>query len=143
MPVDGFSVGRDYTLTIVTSRGTLDLPGLTNFSKRPEWTDVKVKLITGRTRHARFPDGWTGTFDVERMDSTVDDYFAQLEADYYVGVNEKPGTITETISEVDGSVSQYRYTGVLLKLDDAGAAAGDQTVKQRLSFVAETRVKVS
>ncbi len=143
MPVDGFSAGRDVTLTIVTASGPLDLNLITSFSARPEYAEVKVKGIDGVTRHVRFPDGWMGTFDVERADSTLDDYFAGQEAAYYAGVNEQPGTLTETITEVDGSVSQYRYTKVLLKFDDPGSWAGDQTVKQKLGFVASRRVKVA
>ena len=143
MPVDSFSVGRDVTLTIVTSSGPLDLNLITSFNARPDYTDLKIKGIDGVTRHVRFPDGWQGTFDIEREDSTLDDYFAGLEANYYAGVNEQPGTLTETITEVDGTISQYRFVKVLLKLDDAGTWAGDQTVKQKLSFVASQRVKVS
>lgn len=143
MPINGFSVGRDVTLTIVTASGPLNLSLVTGFQSAPTIAEVKVKGLDGITRHVRMPDGWTGSFNVERQDSTVDDYFAQLEANYYAGINEQPATITETITEVNGSVSQYRYLNVLLKLDDAGSWAGDQTVKQKLSFVAARRNKIA
>jgi hypothetical protein len=91
----------------------------------------------------RFFDVCSGTFDLERQDSKVYDYLAQLEANYYAGLNEQPVTITETITEVSGAVTQYRYLGVLLRLDDAGDKAGDSTVKQRLSFTAQRRIKVA
>jgi hypothetical protein len=52
-------------------------------------------------------------------------------------------TITETIAEVSGAITQYRYLGALLKLDDAGDYAGDATVKQKVSFVCSRRVKVA
>jgi len=143
MPVNNFTVGRDATLTIVTPSGPLNISLITSFQASPEMAEVKVKGLDGITRHARFFDGWRGSFKVERQDSTLDDYFAQLEANYYAGINEQPATITETITEASGAVSQYRYLQVLMKLDDAGAYAGDQTVKQSLSFVAARRVKVS
>ena len=143
MPVNSFTVGRDVALTIVTPSGPLNLALITSFQAAPSYADVKVKGIDGITRHARFHDGWGGSLMIERQDSTVDDYFAQLEANYYAGVNEQPATITETITEASGAVSQYRYLQVLLKLDDAGTFAGDSTVKQKLSFVAARRVKVS
>lgn len=143
MPVNNFTVGRDCTLTVVTASGPLNLNLITGFQSSPEMAEVKVKGLDGITRHARFFDGWRGSFDIERQDSTVDDYFAQLEANYYAGINEQPATLTETITETSGQVSQYRYLQVLLKLDDAGAKRGDQTVKQRLSFVASRRVKIA
>lgn len=143
MPLNSFSVGRDVTLTIVTASGPLNLNLITGFQSSPEMGEVKVKGLDGITRHARFFDGWRGRFNVERADSTVDDYFAQLEANYYAGVNEQPAQITETITEVSGAVSQFRYLNVLLKLDDAGNWAGDQTVKQTISFVAAQRQKIA
>lgn len=143
MPVNGFSVGRDIALTVVTSSGPLTLNLITGFHRRQETVEVKVKGIDGVTRHVRFFDGWAGGFDIERTDSTVDDYFAQLESNYYAGINEQPGTLTETISEVNGSISQYRYLQVLLKYDDAGSFAGDATVKLKLSFVSSQRQKIS
>ena len=143
MPVNSFSVGRDVTLTIVTSSGPLNLNLITGFGASPEMAEVKIKGLDGITRHARFYDGWRGKFDIERGDSTVDDYFAQLEANYYAGINEQAATITETITEVSGAVTQYRYLGVLFKLDDAGEWRGDATVKQELSFVSRQRLKIA
>lgn len=143
MPVNGFSVGRDVTLTIVSPSGPLNFALITAFHAKPEQTEKKVKGIDGVTRHCRFPDGWSGGFDIERQDSTVDDYFAQLEANYYAGLNEQPCTITETITETSGAITQYRYLNVLLKLDDAGSWAGDDTVKQKLSFLASQRQKIA
>ncbi len=143
MPINNFSVGRDVSLDVVTPDGPLPFGLITKFTAKPDITDKKIKGIDGITRHVRFPDGWSGVFDVERQDSTLDDYFASLEANYYAGMNELSCTITETIQEVSGAVSQFRYVGVLLKLDDAGDWAGDETVKQKLSFVASRRLKVA
>lgn|SRR5574340_754645 len=143
MPVNGFSVGRDVSLDIVGPQGPLRFNLVTMFSAKPDITDQKVKGLDGITRHVRFPDGWSGTFSIERQDSTLDDYFAQLEANYYAGLNESSLTITETITEVSGAVTQYRFVGVLLRLDDAGDWEGDKTVKQKLSFVASRRIKVA
>jgi hypothetical protein len=136
-------VGRDVSLTIVTGSGPLNLNLITAFRSKPDMAEVKVKGLDGLTRHARFYDGWSGGFDVERQDSTVDDYFAQLEANYYQGISEQPATITETITEPNGAVTQYRYMQVLLKLDNAGEWKGDSTVKQQISFVAAQRRKIA
>jgi len=142
MPINGFSVGRDVALDIVGASGPLRFSLITKFTSKPTTKDQTVKGLDGITRPVRFFDGWTGGFDIERQDSTVDDYFSGLEANYYAGINEGSVTITETITEVSGSITQYRYLGVLLKLEDAGDWAGDATVKQKLSFVASRRVKV-
>ncbi|HCA26554.1 MAG TPA: hypothetical protein DEP05_02745 [Betaproteobacteria bacterium] len=143
MSVNGFSVGRDISLDIVGPDGPLRFGLITSFTTKPDMVDHKVKGLDGITQHVRFYDGWSGSFEIERQGSMVDDYFAQLEADYYAGKSESNCTLTETITETSGAVSQYRYLGVLLKLDDAGAWKGDSTVKQKIAFMASRREKVA
>ncbi|PLT18740.1 hypothetical protein [Ralstonia mannitolilytica] len=143
MPIQGYSVGRDYTLVLQTSTGPLQLNKITSFKSKQEVTDVRVKRLDGITDHVRFFDGWSGSFDIERQDASADNYFAQLEANYYAGLNEQAAQIYETIQEANGAVSQFRYDGVLMTLDDAGNRAGDATVKQSIKFVASRRIKVS
>ena len=104
---------------------------------------ARLRRLDGITDHVRFFDGWSGSFDVERQDATLDNYFAQLEAGFYAGLNEAPAQIYETIQEANGSVSQFRYDGVLMTLADAGNRAGDATIKQSVNFVASRRIKVS
>lgn len=143
MPINGFTVGRDVTLTVIDGSGSpLSLGLITNFTSKQETSEQDVLGIDGIVRPVKFYKGWSGSFDVERQDSTVDDYFAGLEDSYYSGNSEKPSTITETITEVDGSISQYKYQGVLLKLDDAGPKSGDKTVAQKISFRCSRRIKM-
>jgi hypothetical protein len=143
MSVNKLSVGSDVSLIIVTGEGPLAVNLLTGFSSKMDILDQKVKGLDGITRHVRFPDGWSGSFMLERMDSTLDDYFAQIEADYYANVDESPASITQIIQEPNGQVTQWRYLNVLLKYDDAGEWTGDKTVKQRMSFLAQMRLKVA
>lgn len=143
MPVNGFSTGRDITLTIVTGSGPLNFNLITGFDSKQDTTEQRVKGIDGITRPLRFFDGWSGKFDIERQDSTIDDYFGQLEEDYYAGIPEQPVSITETKTEVNGSISQYRYVNVLLKLDNAGEWRGDASVKQSISFIAARRITIA
>lgn len=144
MPVNGYTVGRDITVTVVTSLGAVAKFSVrTGFSKRQETNDVKVKRADGIVDHVVIPDGWTGTFDYDRGDSTIDDYFANLETAYYAGTNIASGSIVETITENDGSVSQYTYTGVQMKLSDGGSQTGDNTLKMKIDWMASRRKKTA
>ncbi len=143
MPINGFSVGRDVALDIVGPSGPIRLSLITDFQSKQDTSEKKIKGLDGINRPVRFFEGWSGSFTIERQDNTVDDYFATLENNYYSGLNETTVTITETITEVSGAVSQYRYTNVLLKLDDAGSWKGDSTVSQKLGFTSDRRLKVS
>ena len=142
MPLNNFNVGRDVTLDIVGPSGPQRFNLITGFQSKQESTETRIKGLDGITRTVRFFDGWSGSFTIERQDSTLDDLFAQLEQNYYSGFNEQPMTITQTIQEVSGATTQYRYLNVVLKLDDAGNWQGDQTVKQTLSFMSSQRVKI-
>jgi hypothetical protein len=143
MPLNGYTVGRDISLNIIGPKGPLNFNQITGFQSKPDTTDQKIKGLDGVTRHIRFPDGHSGSFEIERQDSTLDDYWNDVESGYYAGINEQPVTITETIQEVNGTISQYRFLQVLLTVDDSGSFAGDKSVKQKLKFVAARRVKVS
>jgi hypothetical protein len=143
MPANGYTIGRDVSLDIIGPNGPLRFGIRTGFSAKPEYNDIKVKRADGITDNAFIPDGWTGSFDYERGNSTLDDYFAGVESDYYAGLNIKNVSITETIVENTGAVTQWRYTNVALKYDDAGSKSGDTTVKQKVSWAASRRLKIT
>ena len=144
MPINGQSLGKDISFTVVTQNGgTLALNGKTDYDIKPMTTDLKHKDLDGTTTYAYVPDGWQISIKLERRDPAVDNYFAQLEAAYYAGANLVPGTILETIQESDGSVSQFRYTGVVLKYDDAGNWKSDGYIAISLTGMATRRIRVA
>ena len=46
------------------------------------------------------------------------------------------------MQEVGGGFTQWRYTGVALKLDDAGKAERGKTIVLKIAFAAGRRIKV-
>lgn len=140
---NGFNTGKDITLVIVTPTGTLTIAGLTGFHSSQMTSPLDSKLIDGRNIYDEIPTGWEGGFDLERLDSTLDDYFSLAEDGYYNGVisNGVP-TITETITESNGRITQYSYQGVALKFADAGKWTGDAKVMQSVTFRCSRRPKV-
>lgn len=143
MPLNGFSVGKDVSTNINTPTGPLNLGLVTSFEAKPEYVKKKVKGLDGVTRHLNFPDGWVGNIEVERQDSTLDDYAAAYEAGYYNGQDAELSSLTQSITEEAGNVTQYQFIGVQLLLDDAGKWSGDETVKQKVSFTAQQRIKLA
>ncbi len=143
MPSNGFSVGRDVSLVITTPNGNLTLSGITGFSSKPMVTKLKSKLLDGTPKFGVIPDGWQGSFKLDRSDASADNYWAAQEAGYFNGQNQNAATIYETIQEADGSLTQWRYTGVILVLEDAGSYEGDKKVEQSFSFEASKRIKVA
>ena len=144
MPVNGFSVGKDVSLTVVTSTGSISTLGLISFNSKQGNIKIKSKRISdGKTHHGKIPDGWSGTFKFDRLDPSLDIYFANEEAGYYAGQNIPPATIQEINQEADGSISTWRYDEVVLYFDDAGNWEADKKVEQTVSFDATDKVRVS
>ena len=143
MPVNGYSVGKDVSLDIVDPNlGIMRFPVRTGFEAKQKTVDIEVKRLDGIVDHVIMPSGWTGTFDYERGSGALDDYFAFVEAAYYAGAPSGTLSITQTIVNPNGSISQYRFDRVVVKYDDAGSWKGDATVKQKIAWMASKRLKV-
>ena len=141
MPSVGYSVGRDITIVITLPGGQpLRLGKVTSFTAKQDTTEDRKKLLDGTTDTLRFFDGWSGSIKMERSGPSLDDYFGQLEANYFAGDDEQPATMRVLIQEPNGSISTYRFQRVILKFDDAGDWAADKSVSQSLSFTAARRI---
>lgn len=138
----GYNTGKDVSLDINGSNGPMRIDKIMKFTSKPKVQKNEIVPLNGQTDELMIPKGWEGTFEAERTDSTLDDFWAQFEADYYNGVTQAPATITETIAEVGGGSSTYRYTNVVLVLENAGDKEGDKTIRQSVSFTARRRLKV-
>jgi hypothetical protein len=144
MPATGYTIGRDISVDIISRNGPLRFATRTGFEPKQETTEIKVKGSDGIVRTAYLPDGWTGTIDFDRFDARLDDYFAGVEADYYAGKDVESVSITETIIEKTGALTQYRYLEVALRYEAAGARGDpDSTVKQKISWAAARRIKIA
>ena len=143
MPSHGYTVGRDIAVDITTPAGTLRIPKIISFDAKPQVATQKITPLNGLTDELQIPTGWHGTISAERMDATLDDFWAKWEDNYYNGIDQPRGTITETITEASGTVSVYRYEGVSFHLTDAGNKQGEKSVNQTLSWTANRRKKVN
>lgn len=143
MPSLGYTVGRDIAVDITTPAGKLRIPKIMTFDAKPQVSNQKITPLNGVSDELQIPTGWNGTITAERMDGTLDDFWAQWEENYFNGIDQQRGTITESITESNGTISVYRYEGVSFHLTDAGNKQGEKTVSQTLSFTANRRKKVN
>jgi hypothetical protein len=143
MPINSFSVGKDLTFILLGPTGRLTLNGLTDYTTKPMFTKLKHKDLNGNVAHAAIPDGWEITIKIDRQDPVVDNFFAALETSYFNGQNILNGSISETIQEADGSISQFQYTNVSLTYEDAGSWKGDALIPITLTGNASRRNKIT
>lgn len=137
-----FSVGRDCQLVVMGPYGRIDLTHVTSFEARQMTAAVRVDRIDGSQLAAELPKGWEGHFELERGNSSVDDFVARMESSYNAGRAIASGTLYQYVTEADGSVSTYQFDGVVFRLTNAGVWRGDQSVRQRLEFFAASRRRI-
>lgn len=138
-----FSIGRDVSLDVVDPLlGAIRFGIKTGWKSEPQWAEMKSKALDGVPLHDAAPDGHKLNFDLDRRDATVESYFAAREAAYFSGGELPQVMVTETIRERDGSVTAFRYTGISLKLTNAGTWAGNEVTKQAVEGFASRKVKL-
>lgn len=140
MPTNTFNLGKDCQLVLIGPTGArVDLEEVVGFDARQDVHDLKVRPLNGPPQAAMLPDGWTGTFQVERGNNAADQLFSQIEAGYWAGGVFGVGTIFQYINEVSGSQSTYQYNNVTMSLSEAGDWKADSAVRQTIKFFASTR----
>jgi hypothetical protein len=142
MPLNGLTSGIDHKLVFTDINGVENFTIIENFNSKEDATTDKVVAMDGTVRHPKFHQGWSGSFVLERNSNFMDNYIAAQEASYYEGLDQIPITITETITENDGTVSQYQYTNVVIYLEDAGNYSGTEIVKQNATFMASRKLQL-
>lgn len=138
----GESYGRDIRLDIITPSGLLTCSEITDFSYRPTPHTDSFILLDGTPRHNVIPQGGEGSITLKRVDATLEDFWAAFEAAYYAGARQVRGTVTVTVNEPDGSISQFQLQGVALLVEDFGDWKGETAVTQKLKFTYQTFVKI-
>lgn len=139
---DGLTSGQSSTITWTDINGNQNFQILESFTYK-ENSDVKDETaMDGTTRHPLFLFGWTGSAVFQRGSNFIDTYFANRERNYYLGGDQINLVVTQTIKEVNGSISQYQFTGLVLQMDDGGMYTGTEIVKQTLSWKCSRRLKL-
>jgi hypothetical protein len=142
MAISAFSVGIDTQLVVIGPSGRIDLAHVTGFDSRQITHSIRVNRLDGSQMGMEVPKGWEGSFELDRGDSTVEDFIASMEQDYYNGVMDALSSMYQYVSEVDGSTSTYQYDSVVFHLSNAGQWRGDVAVRQKLEFFASRRMRI-
>lgn len=142
MSLTMFSIGRDTQLVVIGPTGRIDLTHVTSFESRQITQSVRVDRLDGTQLGTELPKGWEGSFELDRGNSTVDDFIAAAEQDYFDGNSTTAATMYQYVTETDGSVSTYQYDSVNFRLTNAGTWKGDSSVRQKLEFFAVRRRRI-
>lgn len=142
---DAFTVGTDVRLDIYdpATQSTIAIPGITSFEATPITGDMEHHGLDGDDRFAYTYRGWNITFEYDRLDGTLDRYFAEREARYRSGGSMRSLSVTQTILERDGSVNQYRFSKLDIRQSNAGRYNRDDKVTGTIEGRAGLREKIA
>lgn len=144
MADNSFNIGRDGSqITIFDSfGGQVTFNGTISFDSKARTKELESEPINGNTIFRNVPNGHEGTFEFDRQDASIESYFTQWESNFFAGLPPPTAVITQTITEIDTSVTQFQYTGVVLKLNDAGAWKGLDKVSPKVGWRASKKIQL-
>lgn len=141
--LDGLTSGISTTLVFSDIDGVKSFVNLESFQVKEDASVLKKIGIDGIARHPKLHQGGSGTCSWQRGSASIDRYFMNQEANYYLGGDQVDMTITQTILEVDGTTTQITYQGCVLTLDDAGAYSGTDIVTQSATVMFKRRIQLN
>lgn len=143
MPIAGYSVGRDITVSIVWNGQNYPLTQIASFDARQVTKEVSADdLTTGLEHQVNIPKRWEGSLRYERTGGAVDRFIAAYEQAYYQGQNVLNATMAVRIAEPSGGVQKWKFLGVTFVMDEAGKFDLQDIVRQTLRFRARERVVI-
>lgn len=142
MPIAGLSTGKDLSVTITDTNGIVLTTRTKSISVKQNVIQETTKALDGITRHLNIPGGWDASFEFERTSSAIDDYIIGVENAYYAALTIPLITISFSITEANGGISQYQLIGCVPQYEDGGTWKSDGYVTQKVMFKASQFIKL-
>ena len=145
MPVNNMNVGVDYSFGYYDANtGTLvNLGDVQNIRRTVQKHDVASRPYNAPPRFDYVPDGHSFEFTITRTKSDLDDLMVTREANFNSGKVNQPGYLNETVTNTDGSISRYQYTGFVFFMNDPGEVARDTVVTVKCEGRASQKVPIA
>lgn len=148
MAISTFTVGRDASAVAIAPNGSrVDLSTVIDFSHKAIYKEVSSSTLGSPTSKRFLPDGHEITFQLDRLNSSNEALFSQIEAGWWAigsadsGTSDS-GTVYVYITEVDGSVTTHQFRGVAMKFGGIGDFKDTSAIKQTITAHAQYWTKV-
>lgn len=145
MPVNNMSVGQDYAFGLYSSDtgGIVDLGDVQQVKVTAQYHDIKSSPYNSTPRFGHIPDGFKGTFTITRTGGQLENLQIQLNQAFNNGTVMKPGYLSESVRNIDGSISRYQYTGCDFKIVELVDVSREKVVTQTVEFMASDKVQIA
>lgn len=141
--LDGLTSGISTQIEITNVDGVKKFEILESFHSVQVAPILSETAIDGITRHPQLHREWTGTLVFQRGSNVLDLYVAERERFYYEGGDQVNLTVTQTIKELNGTVTRFQFTDLVLEMEDGGTYSGTDIVRQSFSWKCRRRIVLS
>ena len=144
MAVNGMSVGRDFSFVIYNpATGTIvDLGDVQSVKVTPMFHDVRSSPYNGQPKFGVIPDGYRLSFSITRTGGELENFQLAMNKRFNDGLSIAAAFINETVTNPDGTVNEYQYVGVSLKVSDIGDISREKTVTMAVEAMASDKVQL-
>lgn len=145
MPVNGQSVGKDYTLVYYdpNTGAIVNFGDVQNVKISAQKHDIVSRPYNSTPKFGFIPDGYKLTFTVVRTGPQLENWALAANAAFEAGSPVIAGYLNETINESDGSVSRYQYTGLVVYLTEVAEITREANIKMSCEAYASDKVVLS
>ena len=137
-----YSIGRDCQVVLLWNSIRVDLREVIGFQAEQQVKLQRSDPLNSVPVEFNTPAGWRGQFQVDRGSSTLDDLVVAIEAAFWNAGVIGSGTIYQYVTEPNGSLSTYEFTGVALTLANSGHYRAENIVTQTVNFFASQRSRI-
>ena len=145
MPVNGMSVGRDFTFGFYDANtGTvIDLGDVQNVQIAAGKHDIKSQPYNGVPKFGYIPDGYKISGTITRTNGTLEAFQVLMNQKFNNGEVIKPGYLSESVTNPDGTVSRYQYTGFTFFISDVADVSREKVVSMKFEGMASDKVQIA
>jgi hypothetical protein len=145
MSVNGMTVGQDYSFAFYDANtGTIiDLGDVQNVKVTAQKHDIKSQPYNGVPRFGYIPDGFKISFTITRTGQQLEDLQVAAVQRFNAGSVDRSGFLSETITNPDGSVSRYQYTGFCFFLTEVGDVSREKMITQQAEGMASDKIRIA
>lgn len=145
MPVNGMSVGVDYSFTYYdgASGQLVNFGDIQNIVITELKHDVKNMPYNDDPSYGYVPDGFRIEFTVTRTGSNIEDFQVAKDNAFRNGQVQPPGFLNETVTDPDGTVHRYQYQKCVIFLTDHGNVSRDKAVTLKVEGYASRKIQIA
>ena len=145
MPSNAGSVGVDYAFGYYdgNTSSLVDLGDVQSVKISALKHDIANRRYNGVPRFDFIPDGYKITFSITRTTAALENLAVLRESNFNQGIGSATGYLSETVTNTDGSINRYQYTGFVWFLIDHGDISREKVVTIAGEGMASQKVQIS